>query len=397
MLRCEHFLSILGIEFSLHAMDPKDVFRRALTLLVQKQLQPTPANYAYAYRLSDGLLEERAKQITQSELVLLAQLLDVLKPAIPPENPIAEHLQQLTALISSGSSLPDQLVQAQALVKALASKPAVQPIKDNIALTEYLKGSVAALYAELQAALLEVQGADDLMPQYEARLAKCSSLEGAMTILSELTSDVKALSRTLKKTTAAMQETQRCLNQANTQLAEATAKAHQSEQYANTDPLTGVLNRRGIDARLASQPAGPIGLILVDIDNFKQINDTLGHGVGDEVICALANILASTDFKNAFAARLGGEELCLLLPGASMTEAENVAKSLMQALAQWNKQEFTPQFQRVVTMSGGISRWYNNGLFADAQFKFALEIADKHLYRAKRAGKNRIFTEADDD
>lgn len=378
-------------------MDPKDVFRRALTLLVQKQLQPTPANYAYAYRLSDGLVPECVQQITQAELVLMAQVLDVLKPVIPPENPIAEHLELLTSLISSNAALSEQLTQADVLVKALASKPMVQPIADNIELTEHLKDSVAALYAELQSALKEVQGADDLMPQYEARLAECNSLAGAMSILKELTYDVKALSRTLKKTTEAVQETQRCLAHANQKLAEVTAKANLSEQEANTDPLTGALNRRGLDAQLAELPPGPIALILVDIDNFKQINDTLGHAVGDDVICALANVLQRVSVKNSFVGRLGGEELCLVLPGVSMLEAEQAAKVVTHSLAEWNQQEFTPQYQRTVTVSGGISRWYNNGFAAAAQFKFALEIADKHLYRAKRAGKNRIYSEADED
>lgn len=378
-------------------MDPKDVFRRALTLLVQKQLQPTPANYAYAYRLSDGLVQERAHRITQAELVLIAQVLDVLKPIIPPENPIAEHLDLLTSMISSESSLPEQLTQAQALVKALSDKPMVQPIADTIELTESLKDSVAALYSELQTALMDVQGADDLMPQYEARLAQCKSLPGAMAILSELTSDVKALSKTLKKTSAAMQETRSCLAKANQKLAEVTAKANQSEQEANTDPLTGVLNRRGIEAQLAELPPGPIALVLVDIDNFKQINDTLGHAVGDDVICALAKALQGAGFKNSFVGRLGGEELCLILPGASMQEVEQAGKFVAHNLAQWNKQEFTPQYKRTVTVSGGISRWYNNGFAAVAQFKFALEIADKHLYRAKRAGKDRIYSEADED
>ncbi|NIK15763.1 diguanylate cyclase (GGDEF)-like protein [Saccharococcus thermophilus] len=120
--------------------------------------------------------------------------------------------------------------------------------------------------------------------------------------------------------------------------------------------------------------------ILVDIDNFKQINDTYGHQTGDEVLVQVANIIRTNIRSSDIGARWGGEELAVYLPKVSLATGISVAHRLAEKV----RVETYPS----VTISCGISYWKKNRREeADSLFKRA----DEALYMAKRAGKNCIF------
>jgi diguanylate cyclase (GGDEF)-like protein len=114
----------------------------------------------------------------------------------------------------------------------------------------------------------------------------------------------------------------------------AAAEAHQ-RRMAHEDPLTGLPNRRAFDRALdgALEAGERFGLLLIDVDRFKQINDTYGHTVGDEVLCAIADRGREEIRATDTIARIGGDELAVVAPGATLSGAARLAEALRTAAA----------------------------------------------------------------
>ena len=155
------------------------------------------------------------------------------------------------------------------------------------------------------------------------------------------------------------------------------------------DQLTGALNRRGLDDALERETARaervdtPLCIALLDIDNFKKINDTHGHQMGDVVLVHLVAIIKETIRTNDLIGRYGGEEFVLLLPDSQLDEAVAVMSRVQRLLAgkpiAWGNQ------QLLVTFSAGVAAR------AAGENQLALiDRADHALYEAKHGGKNRI-------
>ena len=167
------------------------------------------------------------------------------------------------------------------------------------------------------------------------------------------------------------------------------------EQQALTDELTGLPNRRLLSDRLeqtlarARRDSCIVGLVYIDLDGFKLVNDSLGHPVGDELLREVAQRLRSHIRESDTLARLGGDEFTVILSKISHNEdAELVASTLLSALGEAfliNGEEIT------IGASAGVSIFPKDGTDADA----LLQHADSAMYAAKRNGKNqvRVFTE----
>jgi diguanylate cyclase (GGDEF)-like protein len=157
-----------------------------------------------------------------------------------------------------------------------------------------------------------------------------------------------------------------------------------------TDPLVGIFNRRYFDDQLAAATADaeqhhrPLSLAFVDVDNFKRVNDTYGHAVGDEVLIEVARRLLAPLRANDWVARYGGEEFAVVLPETDSTEAMNVAERLRAAIA--DRQVSTSVGDLTVTASFGVAS------SEPAAFRNPLELvgaADMALYLSKAQGRNR--------
>ncbi|MGW9330137.1 GGDEF domain-containing protein [Bosea sp. NPDC055594] len=165
------------------------------------------------------------------------------------------------------------------------------------------------------------------------------------------------------------------------------ARGHKRD--AETDPLTGLLNRRALLSRLSGDVRGPAALIVFDMDHFKTTNDVHGHLAGDEVLRSFGKILALTSRSQGLAARLGGEEFALLLPGASLIMAANLADGVRRRLAKRNFSGNGGSFAS--TVSAGVA-WSEETVL---DFEALLHDADKALYAAKRNGRDRVVRAGD--
>ena len=163
-----------------------------------------------------------------------------------------------------------------------------------------------------------------------------------------------------------------------------------------TDALTGLPNRRRFDQRLrhevqrAQSIGAGIAVVILDIDNFKMVNDTYGHQTGDDVLQAVANVLLSASRDPDTPARIGGEEMAVVLPGATVDGAQEFAERVRSAIAALSFRDVddasAPEFS--VTASLGIAA----SVGSDADVQALVADADGALYEAKRSGKNRAVT-----
>ena len=166
-------------------------------------------------------------------------------------------------------------------------------------------------------------------------------------------------------------------------------KSQNFQKAALTDPMTGLQNRRYFDDALAqymeefSRIERPLGIMILDIDHFKSINDTHGHDVGDEVIKGLANTIRDYTRHHDIAARIGGEEFAVVAPNVGVKELEKMANRLRLAVSNlvFNLGDTV---RLKITISVGIAVW-DGKENASKLYKRA----DSSLYAAKRGGRNK--------
>ncbi len=163
------------------------------------------------------------------------------------------------------------------------------------------------------------------------------------------------------------------------------------KQDAHTDQLTGLANRRFVTnhflplAKSRPEQYLPMGVLLVDLDHFKTINDTYGHGVGDQVLIEFSKILENQLRSSDIKVRYGGEEFMIILPQLGLIAAHKVAEKLCHYV-QHHPVIFTEQTIDI-TCSIGVAQ-----VNTIQEFNEAVKMADDHLYEAKDSGRNRVVS-----
>jgi len=157
-------------------------------------------------------------------------------------------------------------------------------------------------------------------------------------------------------------------------------------EIATIDEKTGVYNNKffktisEMELDKAKRGIGPLSILIIDLDNFKRLNDTYGHLIGDKVLQRLGFVLKENTRKYDIVSRFGGEEFVVLLPNTHISRAKIVCERLRR------KVEFDKEMSKyTVTMSGGITEYRKNDSIKRMQIR-----ADKGVYKAKKLGKNRI-------
>jgi diguanylate cyclase (GGDEF)-like protein len=171
-----------------------------------------------------------------------------------------------------------------------------------------------------------------------------------------------------------------------------TIRHAQVEQQAQLDSLTGVYNHGHFLKKFAKQAADasvnntPLSVIMLDIDFFKQYNDTYGHLVGDRILKTLCTAIKHYIKQSDAVGRWGGEEFVISLPGASGPEARQVAERIGQTMATLRVQDRDQKTIPVPTVSQGIATY---PVEADEIYRL-IDLADRRLYIAKERGRNQI-------
>ncbi|MEO9508046.1 MAG: GGDEF domain-containing protein [Nonlabens ulvanivorans] len=177
------------------------------------------------------------------------------------------------------------------------------------------------------------------------------------------------------------------LNKTNDEINELKAKLSEAKQDAISDPLTGFLNRRGGDEKLAEIDIDEKHTtLIIDIDHFKLINDNFGHPIGDKVIQKVTQLIRKQLSDKDITVRYGGEEFVVVAVNKTLYEAQDIAEKIRLAISQLKlKQKNSDKFLPKISVSIGIAENKNERYWQDI-----IERADKALYEAKNSGRNCI-------
>ncbi len=237
----------------------------------------------------------------------------------------------------------------------------------------------------------------DSTGDYHTKIERSAARIAAAHDITELTdviADVMRETRSVQESTARSRDELVALrsrvDDANTEITRLQHELEQTSDLLRHDPLTGVLNRKGLDDALARETAfaqrrgTPLCLGLLDIDNFKQINDVHGHQAGDGALQHLTEVVRENIRPQDSVARYGGEEFVILLPDTGLEAAVAALVRLQRALT---KRFFLARQQKLlITFSAGVAQ-----LLEGETPEQALDRADKAMYIAKRSGKNRVL------
>ncbi len=259
-------------------------------------------------------------------------------------------------------------------------------VADSRRMQSKLERIMAELTKKVATAGIQASDYGDSLDQYGETLKKGMDVPALDALIKSL---VKA-TQTMHESSATLQGE---LESSNHAVDELRAELVRAKGEARTDPLTGIRNRRGLEDTVKQVEAdaegnGLIGscLIMIDIDHFKRCNDTYGHLFGDKVIRIVGQVLASNVKGRDAAARVGGEEFAVFLPGTPLPGARALAEMLRVLVEKGRiKRVETGETVSNITVSLGVAA-YESG----ESFENFMQRADRALYAAKASGRNRV-------
>jgi diguanylate cyclase len=378
-----------------------------------------PDAVALAQRLAAAADAIAAEGATPVQVLVVSELCDEASELLGRGHRVIERLASLCHELTEGLAElteDDGWVQGQCqrLRAALGSDRSVRGLRaaqsllaetrqrqrgvlgERLAAREALKRLINDMVREV-GDLGEHTGRFQLATERHAEaIAAADSLPGLADVVQAMLDDTRAVQGAVARSHEKLQA-----DQARAGELEARVRALESElkrlsDEVSTDVLTQVANRRGLmqafeaeaarsHRALADGAAGDqasLAVGLIDIDNFKKLNDTLGHAAGDQALKALAAAVRERLRPVDHLARFGGEEFVVLMPGTGLEEARLALTRLQRSLSE---ALFLHEGREVfVTFSGGVTTWRPGEALEPA-----LERADKGLYEAKRTGKNR--------
>ncbi|WP_339736839.1 GGDEF domain-containing protein [uncultured Maricaulis sp.] len=332
--------------------DGKEFAQKALDLMEQFNVPPTPENYAVWVSFASDTnpeLCETVRNHIQSELAFTAEV---------------------------STELFDQYFQWHAIQDAILESG----------------GMMSRELGNVRETLLAAE-ADTL--------AYGETLAGATSQLGEAVTDpgIKKLVESLVNATAKMQrrshDLEHKLQATSKEVTKLRDNLERVREEAMTDALTGIANRKRFDESLrkarreADSHGTPLSLVLCDIDFFKRFNDTWGHQTGDQIIRFVAGCLTRHAPETHVVARYGGEEFGIVMPAATPQEAHEIAEKIRRTVESKKLlRKSTNEDLGNITISMGIASFQ-----AGESIESLIERADTHLYRSKTEGRNRTTTD----
>ncbi|TAH40718.1 MAG: GGDEF domain-containing protein [Betaproteobacteria bacterium] len=301
------------------------------------------------------------------QIEMLREIVDA--PPNPRTLDAAE--QQLKGLIYKQSQLKHDLVEAQRNLR------------------EMLAGFVDQL-----ARFAESTGSyHDRIGSFAQRIAETKDINAIGPLLGEVMRETRAIQEQAKQSRDELTTARENARAAELRIAQLQHELDEASRLMRHDQLTGALNRRGLEEICQKERAradrrhAPLAVALLDIDNFKRLNDTYGHHSGDEALVMLARVVRQHLRPQDTLARQGGEEFVILFPDTDVDQANQALVRLQRELT---REFFMANNEKVViTFSAGVTPWISGESAQDA-----LERADAAMYRAKQAGRNRVVAEA---
>jgi len=337
------------IEQILRGPQAYTIVRKAIELMEQHNVWPTPLNFElWAHYVADpeGLL---AKEL--GRLILTGE-------------PMTEHISEELA--------------AAYLAKAR--------------LNEQIRDAGDQLTKELASVAQAIQSAQKSTQAYGQTLAGASQGLGTATDATAIKKMVETLTSATQRVQKQNDSLEKKLSDSTTEVARLREHLEQVRRDATTDGLTNLANRKAFDDELAracadaDEQGTPLTLAVLDIDHFKNFNDTWGHQTGDQVLRFVASVIGRIGATPRFAARYGGEEFAVIFPGEDAALVETCLEEIRDEVAsRMLKRRSTNEDLGTITISAGLAQRK-----AGETGTCTMERADAALYVSKRSGRNRV-------
>ncbi len=294
--------------------------------------------------------------------------------------------ESLASSLGDAPSVRSVRAASEMLAQTRARQQRVRAERDSARAA--LKDAISQMLVELDALGDHTGGFADSVARYVDTIANADSLESLAGVVKQMVEESRAVHGLVSDTQQRLQEGRQRATELEAQVRNLESELRRLSEEVSTDVLTEVANRRGLMAAFEVETArlerqgGELAIGLLDIDNFKKLNDTLGHSVGDMALKSLAGHVHKQLRAVDVVARFGGEEFVVLLPGVAVEEAQVTLTRLQRTLS---ASLFMHDGREVfVTFSAGVTKFRPG-----EPLESALERADEALYEAKRTGKNR--------
>lgn len=340
----------------------------------------------FSYRL--GFVAEDRSEIRTALLKLLRLVINNIGELVIDDKWLHGQVAVISELISQQPLNLRQLDNVESRLRDLIVKQSA--LKQNLTEAQGQLKSMLATFVD------RLTNFSESTSDYHSKIEKCvvrithadtiSELSGVLDDVMRETRSIQI--RALDSHTELLSMRQR-VEESEREISRLQVELAQASELVRHDPLTGALNRKGMDDAIEREVArcrrhgGSLSMALLDIDNFKMLNDKLGHDAGDSALIHLAAVVHDTLRPQDILARYGGEEFVIVLPNTSLDDATNVMVRVQRELT---RRFFLHNHEKVlITFSCGVAE-----LAADEVPEDAIRRSDGAMYLAKRMGKNRV-------
>ena len=297
------------------------------------------------------------------------------------------QIESLQAILASPELSMQQVYQLEVSLKEVTRKQGeLKSSLDEAASS--LRGLLDTFLAQLAKMSDDTEQFHHKVSEYQDALRQSDAPTEIRRIADALLGDTETMQQVLSNSRDGLRLAQDKVEAAQQRISELERALESASAKVQEDQLTGTYNRRGLDEHFARElcraerTGSPLSIALIDVDNFKQLNDRFGHLAGDRALRFLADAIRHNLRPSDICARFGGEEFVVLLPDTPVAEAKNVMHRLQRELTRTFF--LTNNDKLVITFSAGVAQWHLGEKEADV-----IDRADRAMYQAKLAGKNR--------
>ncbi|MCL4757187.1 MAG: GGDEF domain-containing protein [Rhodocyclaceae bacterium] len=339
----------------------------------------------FAYRLENTAGE--TAEIRAGLLNLLRLLLENIEEIVIDDQWLHGQVEVLRDVVNKPADVR-MIDDAERRIKEVIFKQS--QIKHNLEQAQKTLREMLAGFVDQLASFSETTGSyHDKIAANAIKIGQARDIAEIGGVLDEVMRDTRVIQEEARRSRDELQSARDQARAAEARIAELQRELEEASRLMRHDQLTGALNRRGLEetfekeAARATRRGVSLCVALLDIDNFKKLNDTWGHQTGDEALVHLIGVIRQNLRPNDTVARLGGEEFVILYPESDL---EQSAAALVRLQRELTKAYFLADGQKLlITFSAGVSPW-NPGEPIDT----VLDRADKAMYEAKQTGRNKV-------
>ncbi|WP_026687799.1 GGDEF domain-containing protein [Azovibrio restrictus] len=359
--------------------------RAALSLKQMQDIQGALKRFAFKLELQ-----------VEDQVELRASLLKLLRLVV----------ENISELVLDDQWMHGQIEVIRGIVEKPLSQRAIDDAEQRLKEVIFKQGQLKLSLQEAQDALKSMLAGfvDHLADfagatsDYHNKIEKCAAKIGAAdnindleSVLTEVMQETRNIQINALRSHDELQQTRQRVQEAENQIKALEKELAETSHLIRHDQLTGVLNRRGLEEIYEKETARaqrhetPICLALLDIDNFKKLNDSLGHSAGDDALVHLATVIRETLRPQDTVARFGGEEFIIIFPDTTLAQASTAMVRVQRELT---RRIFMHEHHKVlITFSAGVT-----ALQPDDNLGTVTRRADEAMYQAKQSGKNKVIT-----